>query len=327
MPAQDVVRLLPPDPDLFFGHRDPLDVRLGSVTGQARHEEPLSLATLREDPRYRRAQVVILGCPQDEGVRRNEGRAGAREGPRKLREALYRLAPGPLQGSDLHLFDAGDTDTGGTLEEIHERQAAAVEAFLQDGKLLIILGGGNDISYPDARAASRSLPQLLAFNIDAHLDVRQEEPRNSGTPYRQLLDEGHLEPERFFEVGYQHFSAAAAHLDYLEEVGVRAISLEEWLAGGVRRTLEELLRTPAGALFWGIDLDVVNSAYAPGVSAPNPVGLSGRELLTVVRVAGGDERTRVLEISELNPAFDIDSRTARLAAAAIHTFLVARFGQ
>src|SRR5690625_2220916 len=302
MPAQDVVLLLPPDPGLFFGHRDPLDVRLGSVTGRARHEEPLSLGTLREDPRYRQAQVVILGCPQDEGVRRDEGRAGAREGPRKLREALYRLTPGPLQGSDLHLFDAGDTDTGGTLEEIHERQAAAVEAFLQDGKLLIILGGGNDISYPDARAASRSLPQLLAFNIDAHLDVRQEEPRNSGTPYRQLLDEGHLEPERFFEVGYQHFSAAAAHLDYLEEVGVRAISLEEWLAGGVRRTLEELLRTPAGALFWGLDLDLLSGAYARGGGAPNRSGLAGGERLPVVRVAAGGGRSRVVKVGDLNPA-------------------------
>jgi len=321
MPKPDDVQLLPPAPSLFFGHRDPFDVRLGAVT--ARAAQPLSLPDLRSMPEYRGSQVVILGCPQDEGVRRNDGREGAREGPEKVREALYRLTPGSLQGRQI--FDAGDTRTEASLEEIHERQNAAVSAFLQDGKHVISLGGGNDISYPDASAASQVLPQLLAFNIDAHLDVRQEEMRNSGTPYRQLLDEGHLGPGRFVELGYQAFSASTEHLDYLREAGVQVVSLDEWLSGGVKRTLQELLQTEARALFWGIDLDVVSSAYAPGVSAPNPAGLTARELLDVARIAGADERSRILEISELNPAFDIDSRTARLAAAAIHAFLVARF--
>jgi formiminoglutamase len=68
-------------------------------------------------------------------------------------------------------------------------------------------------------------------------------------------------------------------------------------------------------------MDSVNVAYAPGVSAPNALGLTAHEFCQIAAIAGQDKRSRVFEISEVNPLYDIDSRTARLAAAAIHHFL------
>jgi len=87
----------------------------------------------------------------------------------------------------------------------------------------------------------------------------------------------------------------------------------------VRRALRE--NDQARAVFWGFDLDVVNAAEAPGVSAPNPLGLSGAELCELAALAGAEPRTRIVEFSEMNPAFDLDGRTARLAAAAIWHYL------
>ena len=316
------LQLTPPNPSLFYRHRDPLDPRLGSVVGRTEGPGVISLDSDSSWARsYRSAGCVIIGCPQDEGVRRNEGRVGAREAPTEIRRYLYRLALGPLEAMAANVFDLGDTPTDGSLEEVHSRHRAVVERAMEDGKTVISLGGGNDLSYPDLAATASVFPEVVGFNLDAHLDVRKEEPRNSGTPYRQLLDEGLLKPENFIELGYQPFAAANAHLQGLKSRGVSVYSLEELRERGFGEIFREHLVRPADAVFWGIDMDVMSSAFAPGVSAPNPAGLDPAELLEVARRAGQERRTRLFELTEVNPRFDLDGRTSRLAAVAIHTFL------
>jgi formiminoglutamase len=296
--------------ELYFARGDATDPRLGEHVG-------------RETAAYAAASVVILGCPQDEGVRRNRGRPGAAQGPAEIRRALYKMTITGLE--QLGLFDAGDVVPGATLEDTHVELERAVAQLLADGKRVIVLGGGNDISYPDCTALAKHAGDVLAFNVDAHYDVRANAERNSGTPYRQLLDEGLLKGPRFHELGSQPFCNAAAHAEYLRAKGARVVALDELRAKGparvVRRALREAQR--AAAVFWGFDLDVVNAGEAPGVSAPNPLGLSGAELCELARLAGAEPRTRVVELSELNPSFDVDARTARLAAAAVWHYLAA----
>ena len=59
---------------------------------------------------------------------------------------------------------------------------------------------------------------------------------------------------------------------------------------------------------------MVHAAEAPGVSDPSPMGLTAKEVCEIADVAARDPRTRILEISEVNPAFDRDGITAKLAA-------------
>lgn len=299
----------PTDPALYFSRRgDDRDARLGDRVGRGAGV-------------YERAQVVVVGCPQDEGVRRNGGRPGAAQGPAEIRRALYRLTTHGL--GELGLHDAGDVVPAATLEDTHAALEAAVAQLLADGKRVVVLGGGNDISYPDCAALARAAKDVLAFNVDAHLDVRPDAPRNSGTPYRQLLEEGLLAGRRFHELGSQPFCTAVAHADYLKEKGAHVTPLAALRRKGAARVVRRALReaAKAQAVFWGFDLDVVNAAEAPGVSAPNPLGLTGAELCELAAVAGAERRTRVVELTEVNPAFDLDGRTARLAATAIWHYL------
>jgi formiminoglutamase len=298
----------PADATLFYSRKAADDARLG---------ERVRIRAAD----YKRAQVVILGCPQDEGVRRNRGRPGAALAPAAIRRALYRMSVDGLD--DLAIFDAGDVKPRRKLEDTHVAHERAVARLLADGKRVVVLGGGNDISYPDCVALAKSAGGVLAFNIDAHFDVRPGAVRNSGTPYRQLLEEGVLKPQRFFELGSRPFCNAAAHERYLRDLGVRIAPLGELRARGVSRTVQEALREArkVRAIFWGFDLDVVNSAEAPGVSAPNPLGMTGDELCEVAALAGGDPLTRIVEFTEVNPKIDVDGRTSRLAAAAIWTYL------
>jgi formiminoglutamase len=304
---------LRPDSNLFFKKNDRNDARLG---------EKVSSQT--ED--YNSSQIVILGCPQDEGVARNKGRIGAALAPDAVRAQFYKLSD---FGISSKIFDLGNTKIQPNLEETHKLHSKIVAQVLNNGKKLIVLGGGNDISYADGAAIAKVFgnQNWVAFNIDAHFDVRDETPRNSGTPYRQLLDEKLLNPARFYEMAWQPQVNSKIYHSYLLELGVKLTSLFELKSHAVNSPLqigkvftEILLLNQNESVFWGFDLDSVRASDAPGTSAPSPTGLTGEEFIELSIIAGGHANTKIIEFTELNPNFDVDNRTAKLIAAAMHGF-------
>ena len=145
---------------------------------------------------------------------------------------------------------------------------------------------------------------------------------HSGTPYRQLLTEGWLHPHNFYEMGHHPFANSPVYTRYLVEQGVHSYPLRLLRDNGLTTVFATILQhAPQAAIFWGFDLDVVCAADAPGVSAPNPVGMQGVELCQLAELAGAEPRTRLVEFSEVNPTYDLDGRTARLTAVAIYYFL------
>lgn len=280
----------------------------------------------RDEAGYEAADLVILGCPQDEGVRRNNGRPGAAEAPKAVREQFYRLTPLNIVK---RIFDIGDVRIGAELEETHDRQIEIVKKVLTDGKRLIVIGGGNDISYPDGRAMAEvfGVKDWIAINIDSHLDVRIAEQRNSGTPYRQLLDENLLRPTYFYEVGYQTHLCSPIYYEYIRNAGVNRISLEllrsrseaDW---ELKESIKDKFVHHSNSLntFFGFDLDAVRAADAPGTSAPSPLGLRAGEFIQLVKYAASLANTRIIEFSEVNPRYDVDNRTAKLVAIGMHRF-------
>ena len=296
-----------PNENLFYKRNDPEDVRLGEIV-KTNIEE------------YKTSKIIILGSPQDEGVIRNKGRAGAKDAPDKIRESFNKLTINEKINS-LKIFDLGNIKTEGSLEEIHTRQEEVVYQLLKDNKKVIILGGGNDISYPDCKALLKFNSNLLAFNFDSHFDVRLNEQRNSGTPYRMLLDEGLIKSKYFYEIGAKRFAVSINHKRFLEDLGCNIFYFDEVRKKGLKELLKEILiKSKNNVLFWGFDMDSVNAGIAPGVSAPNSIGFSSDEAIQIAETAGKDKRTKIFEISEVNPKYDIDDRTSRLAAIIIWHF-------
>lgn len=299
-----------PPADLFFEKSDPYEKSLGTVVK-------------RFETDFQAAEWIIVGCPQDDGVWRNGGRRGAKEAPPEIRRQVYKL-PAPEQ-IDGKIFDLGDLRIRSQLEETHDNLAAVLVHILKSGKKAIVLGGGNDISYPDCLALSQVYKDILAFNIDSHLDLRQADAPHSGTPYRQLLDEKHLLPARFYEIGIKPEANAMHYARYAKKQGVSVHTLDAVRRKGVRPLLGEILqKETADAIFWGFDMDVVRASDAPGVSAGYPTGLTAEEACELAAIAGNDPRSRIFEISEVNPAFDLDYRTSKLAAMMILRFVGAQ---
>ncbi len=300
--------LYPSDDALFVNAKDDYEINMGTFVR-------------RQKAAYKQAHLVLLGVPQDEGVVRNKGRAGAAQAPHAIRQQLYRF-PVPASFRALSIFDGGDIRIDNSLEETHQRQYDTVKAILGDGKDVIVLGGGNDIAYPDCSALAAVEKNFLALNIDSHLDVRHADKRHSGTPYRQLLDQGCIAPHKFCEFGWQSLVNDRVYVEYLKALTVHLVELSNLRQKGIERVLFDfLLSTDAAAVFWGVDIDSVRAGDAPGASAPYPCGLSAEEILRLAFIAGEDKRSRLFEISEVNPVFDIDDRTCRLAALMVLSFL------
>lgn len=231
-----LAHLAPVEDDLFYSRHDPNDVRFGDIV-------------LKAPEAYPHSQVVILGCPQDEGVRRNGGRTGSRFAPNEIRRALYRY-PVSEAHQYLKLIDVGNLRIGETLEETHEWLCETLQRILHDGKKIIVLGGGNDISYPDCKALCATISLPLVFNIDRHLDVRVDTPRNSGTPYRQLLEEGAILPPMFHEVGTNSYASSPTYLKYVQDVGAHIHYLGDLRAIGVGSAVQSIVSSnSAGGIF------------------------------------------------------------------------------
>ena len=139
--------------------------------------------------------------------------------------------------------------------------------------------------------------------------------------FLQLLEEKIISHNNFFELASQPFANSQVYADYLKKKKVPVISLEQLRKKGVVKTLKRILKASnMPAIFWGIDMDSVRSSDAPGVSASYPTGLTAEEILSIAAIAGNDKRSRILEISEVNPKYDIDGRTCKLAAMIMACF-------
>jgi formiminoglutamase len=302
-----------PDTSLFFSRGDRNDPRMGE-------------AVSAEPAAYEASDIVILGCPEDEGVRRSGGRVGTSAAPNAIRAEFFKLTTFNIKKK---IFDLGDTRLGANLEETHDLHASIVNRLLRDGKRIMVLGGGNDISFPAGVAMADVFgPEWwIGVNVDSHLDVRVAAERNSGTQYRQLLEEGHLLPQYFYEVSYQSHFCSPVYFEYLRSLGVNRISLELLRSRAeadieIKEQIRQKFIGHSASLntFFGFDMHAVRMADAPGTSSPSPLGLRAGEFITLVKYAASLTNTRIIEFTEVNPTYDVDERTARLVAIGMHRF-------
>jgi len=227
----------------------------------------------------------------------------------------------------LRIFDFGDIREGSTLEETHERLEYAVEIIMEQGIVPIVLGGGHDISYPNFCGMSRAVDRVGVLNIDAHLDFRPPVPeRHSGTSFRLMLEDEHkkLLPANMVEFGIQPFANVAEHFEEMVNRGATVLTLDRVRANGCAQTFAEALciaSANVGRVMVSFDMDAVRSADAPGVSAPSPVGLFAEDMLQAAFLAGKHSLVQFIDIAEVNPEYDADGRTAKLAALVVMHFL------
>ena len=280
----------------------------------------------------RPGRAVLFGFPQDEGVRRNHGRPGAAQAPHSIRRWLGRLTPGdPPAATDLHAnppLDAGNVRIVGGLEESQQALGTVVSAIFQAGAIPVVLGGGHETAYGHFLGYVNARRPVGIINIDAHLDVRPclDGQGHSGSPFRQALEHATqpLEGAHYVCLGAQSANVSRQHWEELRARGgvVRwADEVRNQMATHLTREIDRL--AAAGCrVYVSIDADVVRAADVPGVSAPNPLGLSGDEVAACARLAGQSPAVASFDLVEINPRHDRDDQSSRWAALAVRNFLL-----
>ncbi|MCC2617485.1 formimidoylglutamase [Aestuariibacter halophilus] len=265
--------------------------------------------------------VALVGLACDLGVQANKGRVGAVDGPNSIRAALANL---PWHW-DAALADLGDSHAKHDLASVQNDYAAKVTEGLAHHSLVIGLGGGHEIgwgSYLGLEAALANKQQRIGIiNFDAHFDLRRPAPdTSSGTPFRQVAEhrQQHGLPFDYACLGVSKAANTPALFDFAAASGTRFLFDHQCQMDAAVTLLAPMLRD-IDELYVTICLDAFPAAIAPGVSAPSALGISPQFVITMLDWLAAQQsrlnyRWRLCDIAEMNPRYDSDNRTAKLAA-------------
>lgn len=300
------VSILPPE----TSENDP---RVGHLLDQSLEKE--------EPPK-----AVIIGFPSDKGVEINGGRPGASEAPEAIRRHLYRMTPSaeyyrPHVDFITRCRDGGDLQISGKVEKDQQKIAEILAGYFRQGVVPIILGGGHETAFAHFAGYAEADLKTSIFNLDAHTDVRplKNGQAHSGSSFRQALEHDSNCAESYLVAGLQPHSVARSHLDYIESNGGHFLFRDETNITSISGFFH---RHNSDRLMVTFDMDAVDQSQAPGVSAPCVNGLPADLWLTAAYLAGRNEQVTSFDLSEVNPRYDRDGQTEKLAALTIWHFLL-----
>lgn len=284
--------------------------------------ENITLMDLRQKNAAKSQNFGLLGLRSDEGVKRNLGRVGAFDGPSAFRKSFANLAlPLNLQNK---LVDFGDISAiDNDLEMTQEAFGFALEKIIRSGFTPFAIGGGHELSWAFYQGLIKAYPNeaITIINFDAHFDLRHLnhlEKGTSGTSFRQIalnLKKRDL-PFRYLCLGIQSFSNTHFLFEQAKEFQADYVISDDFFLKGYEAGLpliEQYLEF-SSKIYVTICLDVFQAAIAPGVSAPQVLGIHPWHIIPLLRKLAESKKLVGFDIAELNPAFDQEDRTAKLAA-------------
>lgn len=254
--------------------------------------------------------------------------SSAHETPAAVRAALRRFstysAELDVDLESLSVVDHGDLNVASLRGNEAIVAVAAELSALPPSDLLVILGGDNAITRPAVLALDADPSKVGLLTLDSHHDVRNfhDGPTN-GTPVRGLVDDG-LDPSNVVQIGVGDFTNSRAYRSWCDERGITVVTAtqarEEGVGDCVHRHLD-LLAARCEWIFVDLDVDVLDSAFAPGCPGARPGGLTPFELHAAAREAGRHPRVRAVDIVEADAAADsrgitVDNAALCLLAAA-----------
>jgi len=177
-----------------------------------------------------------------------------------------------------------------------------IAALLTGNHKVISLGGDHSISYPVIDAFSDKYEKLNILHLDAHGDLYENfdnNPFSHASPFARIMETGKI--NSLTQVGIR--TLTTHQREQAKKYGVRIVEMKDF-----NYSFINTLQSP---LYISLDIDVLDPAFAPGISHHEPGGMSTRELIKIIQqinvpIAGAD-------IVEYNPVRDINNMTAMVA--------------
>ncbi len=254
---------------------------------------------------------ILVGVPFDG---QSSYLRGAGDAPTKIREAMHCDASNDWTELGVDLGAAGTFDDAGDLalseNDAYEDIESGIGRLLDEERRPVLLGGDHSITYPIVKAFARKYPELTIFHFDAHPDLYNEFEGNRlshACPFARIMESGLA--KRLVQVGIRTANShqrEQARRFGVEIVEMRGVPAYEKLKAG-------------GPVYVSFDMDVLDPAFAPGVSHREPGGMSVREAIAHLHAIEGD--IVGADVVEYNPVRDLRDMTATVAAKIVKEIL------
>ena len=270
------------------------------------------------------ADVAIMGAPFDEAV---SNRPGTRYGPRAIRnaddsEGVPPDRPHMLLGVDpfaeLNVVDYGDAETvPGDVAASHAAVKQLVADICGAGAIPVILGGDHSVALPNMTAVAEHYGNgnVGVIHFDAHADTGADIggfQLSHGSPMYHVVNNGSIRGDRFIQVGLRGWWPTPVEFGWMREQGFRWYTMYELEERGMVPCLNEVIEAARewDHVFFSVDIDSLDPAYAPGTGTPEIGGLTTRELGMSIRRICAELPVVAFELVEVSPPYDPTGITA-----------------
>ncbi|MHA1311181.1 MAG: arginase family protein [Candidatus Helarchaeota archaeon] len=266
--------------------------------------------------------TVIIGVSSDYGAIYGNG---AIDGPKTIREASLQFSGVNYEifknFYDFNVLDYGDikhyNDLKSFMEEIEKisSQISSINAYP------IYIGGTHLITYPIIKGLNCHKKDVGLIWIDSHLDFMDEYPKgqkyNMATSLRRIIEIENIRPDNIAIIGVHGNTQGAEEIKSAKDTIPSIYSMNYIEKIGLNNIISILKNQFKNIkyLYLSLDLDVIDPAFAPGVSVPEPGGFTSREILQIIRSLG--PISNGMDIVEYNPRMDSSLITAKLACSLI----------
>ncbi len=261
------------------------------------------------------ADWVLVGVPNEEGNFAN--RQGTSKGPKAIRKASQERLSFIRQG-EIHCivperesFRVKLCDTG----DIKKKKIADFMKNLGQKQKSILLGGDHSNTFLALQGLQEKYKEIAVVYLDAHPDMVGSFQKYYGSVVYDILTLPHVNSKKVVEVGIR--SIEQEERWQLHSKKIKAYTALDVYEQGIKQVFSEIKRKIGNTpLYLSIDLDVIDPAFAPGVDTPASFGLLPQEFLWFVKQCA---RLNLIsfDVMEMSPKYDIQQRTAQLAAQTI----------
>lgn len=263
--------------------------------------------------RLEEADIVIIGVPDESGS--HSSRKSASKAPDRIRqvsserdvfvrEGMKTLAMPELSTINKRVLDFGNVKK--------DEVADVVKKIVSNDKIPIVIGGDHSITTKAVNATSEVIDDVSVVYFDAHPDFICSTKEYYGSVFCDISES--INVSRSMQIGIR--APEPEEIENLKRMSITVLTPLDVLDIGLRNLADLVVKKMGKNVYISIDMDCIDPAFAPGVSAPVPAGLSSNELIYLIKSIAGNGIIG-MDLMEVSPDYDVNDSTSHLAARII----------